>query len=238
MEVYISINGVLRNFLQKFEYHYNHYFINVDVEETEKVIFDYKITYPIQNDNLLKYFAFQSKDEYENFSFIEFPLELFGHASPSYQNVILDLNRLVYNYSGITFTVVGLNELGKAKSSSLFFLAKNRFLGNNIKFIKSENIIDEWKKCDIWITDDEEIINKTPKNKISIKFNTEYNKHFNSDIEINNLTKIDELCLKSLEKPTTLMSMKLLGNAVLNILQKTIKMMTTLLQKLKMRKQY
>ena len=238
MEIYISINGVLRNFVQKFEYHYNDYFLNSDIDDSQDDIFEYKINYPIENDNILNSFTFQSREEYENFTFIEFPLEIFGHASPSYPNVIIDLNKLIYTYSGDTFTVVGLNELGKAKSSSLSFLAKNRFLGNNIKFIKSANINEEWKKCDIWITDDLEIINKCPKNKKVIKFNTDYNKHFNSDIEINNLTKFDELCLISLEKPTTSISMKSLGDAVLNIYRKILMQIKTLQQKTKTGKQY
>jgi hypothetical protein len=137
MEIYISINGVLRNFIQKFDYHYQNYFLNSDmIEDEEQETFEYAIKHPIQNDNLLKYYIFQSKEEYENFCFIEFPLEIFGHASTSYMGVVTDLNNLVYKYKDVNFTIVGLDEFGKAKSSTLFFLSKNGFLGNNIKFIK------------------------------------------------------------------------------------------------------
>ena len=134
-------------------------------------------------------------------------------CSSSYPSVIYDLNKAIYDNPDVNFTVVGLDELAKAKSSTLFFLSKNGFLGNNIKFIKSKDIDDEWKKCGIWITDSEEIIDKCPKNKKSIKFNTDYNQHFSNDIEINDLTKINELCLKSWGKTTTSILTRLLTSA-------------------------
>ena len=59
MEVYISINGVLRNLIQKFEYHYENNFLESDIEVEEDVEpFDYRVTIPIRNDNLMNYFAF------------------------------------------------------------------------------------------------------------------------------------------------------------------------------------
>lgn len=211
MEVYISINGVLRNLIQKFEYHYNYHFLETDPDSPEsESAFDYRINYPIQNDRLMGHFTFQSVEEYNDFLYIEFPLEIFGHSVISYPAAMYDLNKIIYENPNINFTVVGLDELGKAKSSTLFFLSKNSFLGNNIKFISSKNIDKEWNKCDIWITDNHEIIRKCPDNKKVVKYNTDYNKHFTHSIEINNLTKINELCLKSLGKTTTLMLTRLL----------------------------
>lgn len=211
MEIYISIDGVLRNFIQKFDYHYRNYFLDSEmIENEDEQTFDYRIDYPVKNDNILNYYTFQSKEEFENFCFIEFPLEIFGHAGISYPGIMTELNNLIYKNKHINFTVVGLDEFAKAKSSTLFFLSKNAFLGDNIKFIKSEDINKEWKKCDVWITDNEQIINKRPKNKISVKFITEYNEYLYDDIEINKLTQIDELCLKSWEKSTTSMLMRLL----------------------------
>jgi len=221
MEVYISINGVLRNFIQKFEYHYNEYYLETEVEKNQNLIkkhedydlepgieenqdiddgFEYRINYPVKNDNILNHYIFQSKEEYSHFCFIEFPLEIFGHAGLSYSTAISDLNKVIYENKNINFTIVGLDELGKAKPSTLFFLSKNQFFGNNIKFIRSEDIEKEWEKCDMWITDNKEIIDKCPENKTSVKFNTDYNQYFTNKIEINNLTKINELWSTSSEK--------------------------------------
>jgi hypothetical protein len=215
MEVYISINGVLRNLIQKFEYHYNYHFLETDPDESEiEKTFDYHINYPIRNDNLMNYYTFQSIEEYNDFLFIEYPLEIFGHAVISYPAAMYDLNKVIYEHPDINFTVVGIDELGKAKSSTLFFLSKNSFLGNNIKFISSKDIDKEWKKCNVWITDNYDIIQKCPENKTVVKFNTDYNVHFTHSNEINDLTKIYELCLKSSEKTITSMSTKLLKNVV------------------------
>jgi hypothetical protein len=218
MEVYVSINGVLRNLIQKFDFHYQDHFLDTDViidlngTQQETPPFEYKINYPIQNDNLLNHYLFESKEEYEYFLYIEFPLEIFGYAGVSYPTAISDLNKLIYSHyetnesfsssgsagsygfsetKNINFTVIGLDELGKSKSSTLFFLSKNGFLGNNIKFILSKDIDNEWKKCDMWITDNKDIIDRCPTDKKVIKFNTEYNQYFTHNIEINNLSKID-----------------------------------------------
>lgn len=194
MNVYISLDGVLRNTIEKLEYHYNDYFIESDAEVDES--FPYGIKTPIQNDNLLNYFAFQSTEEYENFLFIEYPLEVFGHAVPSYKAVFNDLNALIFNNPKIDFTIVGLDEKGKARPASLFFLSKNNFLGHNVKFVTTDKLDYEWKKCDIWITDNPEIIKKCPRRKKSIKFNTKYNEYISHKTQINNLTQINTKCLK------------------------------------------
>jgi hypothetical protein len=206
MEIYISMDGVLRNTIQKFDYHYNEAFFNSDViiEEEEKNDFEYGITEPIQNDNLLNSYRFQSKEEFENFIFIEYPIEIFGHAGLSYSTTFTDLHKLLFDNPDHNFTLVGLDELGKAKPASLFFLSKNGFLGNNIKFIRSVDIKDHWNNCDMWITDSKNILDMCPENKIAIKFNTTYNQYFTYNKEISKLIEIQEIWLKSLENRTTL----------------------------------
>lgn len=206
MEIYISIDGVLRNTIQKFDYHYNEAYFNSDViiEEEEKNDFEYGVTEPIQNDNLLNSYKFQSKEEFENFIFIEYPIEIFGHAGLSYSTTFTDLHKILFDNPEHNFTLVGLDELGKAKPASLFFLSKNGFLGNNIKFIKSMDIKDQWNNCDMWITDSKNILDMCPENKIAIKFNTTYNQYFTYNKEITKLIEIQEIWLKSLENRTTL----------------------------------
>jgi hypothetical protein len=200
MEIFISIDGVLRNIIQKFDYHYQDYFIDTEVEEgDERESFEYGKEGKIQNDNLLNYYKFQSKEEFENFVFIDYPIEIFGHATNSYQNVFLEFNKFVYENKEHNITLVGLDELGKAKSATLFYLSRNGCMSNNIKFITSSDISNLWNKCDLWITDNKKIIDACPKNKKAIKFNTTYNEYFTNKLEINKLTEIDKLWLKSSE---------------------------------------
>ena len=51
MEIFISINGVLRNLIQKFDYHYHDYFLSSELEEEEET-FEYGKEGKVQNDNL------------------------------------------------------------------------------------------------------------------------------------------------------------------------------------------
>ena len=140
--------------------------------------------------------------------FIEYPIEIFGHAGLSYSTTFTDLHKILFDNSEHNFTLIGLDELGKAKPATLFFLSKNGFLGNNIKFIRTKDIEDSWNKCDVWITDNKKIIDLIPENKTGIKFNTTYNQFFTNPKEISKLTEINEPWLKSLEKTTTLTLME------------------------------
>lgn len=217
MEIYISIDGVLRNTIQKFDYHYKDFYldreeeptktlINDDGEEGEQVFiepFNYGIDGEVKNDDFMKYYRFQSVGEFNNFLYIEYPIEIFGHAGVSYPTAMSDLNKLIYENSEHNFTLVGINNLNKAKSASLFFLSKNGCLVNNIKFIPQEKIDILWNNCDIWITDDKRVIDSCPKQKIAVKFNTNYNDYFTHEHEINKLQKIEETWLTFLEKITT-----------------------------------
>ena len=199
MKINISIDGVLRNFLQKYEFHYGDYFFNTEVVNNDET-FEYGLNRPIHTIND---FRFQSKDEQNNFMYIEFPLEIYGYAGLTTTTSISDLNKLIYESKNDEISLIGLNEFGKAKPSTLFFLSKNGFLGNNIKFITTEDIKKEWKKCNIWVTDNEDILSKCPKNKHGIKFNTINNNHFTYKNEINQINEIKEICLKFSEKSIT-----------------------------------
>jgi hypothetical protein len=204
MEIFISIDGVIRNTIQKFDYHYNDAYLADDVKLESN--FEYGVIEPIQNDNLLDSYKFESKEESDYFLFIEYPIEIFGHAGLSYSTTFSDLHKIIYENPNHNFTLIGLDELGKAKPATLFFLSKNGFLGNNIKFIKSDEIENNWNKCDVWITDNKNILDLCPEDKEAIKFNTTYNQHFTNKKEISKLTEIQEPWLNSLEKTTTLIS--------------------------------
>jgi hypothetical protein len=206
MEIYISIDGVLRNTIQKFDYHYQDAYLNSDIEGEES--FGYNIEGNIQNDNLLNHYKFQSQEEFEYFMFIEYPIEIFGHAGLSYSTTFSELHKIIFDNKDHNFTLIGLDELGKAKPATLFFLSKNGFLGSNIKFSRAENITTLWEQCDMWITDNKKIIDACPENKIAYKFNTTYNQYFTNNKEITKLSEITELWSNSLENTTTLISME------------------------------
>ena len=54
MEIFISIDGVIRNTIQKFDYHYNDAYLDSELEEGNT--FEYNKIGEVQNDNLLNYY--------------------------------------------------------------------------------------------------------------------------------------------------------------------------------------
>ena len=201
MEIFVNIDGVLRNTLQKFDYHYKDYFLNTDADSQET--FEYGINGQATIENILDTYKFQSEDEYLKFLYFDFPIEIFGHAGLSYNHASTDFNTMVFENKDTNFTLVGLNEKGKAKPSTLFFLSRNGVICDNIKFSTIENIDELWSKCDLWITDDKRIVDKCPENKKVIKFNTFYNNHFTNKIEISKLSEIEKKWLNYSENDTT-----------------------------------
>jgi len=212
MEIFITIDGVLRNTLQKFDTQYREYYLESDPEDKEET-FVYDVTGQSTFDTILDFYKFQSKEEYMKFLYFEFPVEIFGHATLSYPLAATDFNKLFYDYPDINFTIIGLNEKGKAKPATLFFLSKVGIICDNIRFSTIDNIKKLWKECDVWITDDKRIIDACPKyrfeeKKYPIKFNTIYNNHFTNKREINKLSEIDKTWKKSLEKTISSTSME------------------------------
>lgn len=219
MEIYVSIDGVLRNTLQKFDYHYRDYFLNTETESEET--FDYSVKdNPTSIKNILNTYNFHSEEEFKKFLYFDFPIEIFGHAGLSYSQAATEFNTLIFDNPDITFTLIGLSEKGKAKPSTLFFLSRNGILCDNVKFSTYENIDELWKNCDVWITDDEHVISRCPKNKLSIKFNTYYNNHFTNKTEINKLNEIKKEWLNYSEKTITSTLKQLLKNVKQVILSK------------------
>ena len=187
MNIYISIDGVLRNFVNRFHYHYEQAYI--DVEETEDN-FEYKVIEPITNKTLSDHFIFQSKEQEEYFEYIEYPMELYGHSPVSYNGVNNELNKLVYDNKEHTITLVGLDELGKARPATFFFLSRNGMMVNNVKFILSSELEKEWENVDMWITDSQKILDTKPEGKRIFLFETPYNSYIESE---NKITKLNEI---------------------------------------------
>ena len=187
MNIYISIDGVLRNFVNRFHYHYEQAYI--DVEETEDN-FEYKVIEPITNKTLSDHFIFQSKEQEEYFEYIEYPMELYGHSPVSYNGVNNELNKLVYDNKEHNITLVGLDELGKARPATFFFLSRNGMMVNNVKFILSSELEKEWENVDMWITDSQKILDTKPEGKRIVLFETPYNYYIESE---NKITKLNEI---------------------------------------------
>jgi len=182
MKIGISIDGVVRDFITKFELVYDKYF-PVSDEDT-------LIERDINTLNLLDHFAFSGgTTELNKFMYVDAALEIFGHAGETKLNSVEHLNQLhnIIEDMGHIPIVIS-RELNNSKPSTLFFLSKLSAKINNIIFVRDYE--KKWDHVDILITANPHILDMKPKGKISIKVINGYNKNNFSDFTIVDLKEL------------------------------------------------
>ena len=123
MKIGIEINGVLRDTIGKIKSTYEKFLIGSEDENSEST-FNYSISEPIDSLDLKNHFSFQSDDEYYEFLYEEFPMEIFGHSMSSEMNTFNDFNSFYIDNRDKHQIYIISDEIGKSKPSTLFFLAK------------------------------------------------------------------------------------------------------------------
>jgi hypothetical protein len=177
MVISVSINGVLRDILSRFEDVYNKYF--EDGVKSE-----------VLTPDLLGYTHFETPEDLFEFMYEESPMEVFGQAKETSMNVMTHLTDLYKEMPvGYRLRVVG-DDLGRAKSSTLWFLAKYGCSCDEISFYNTTTINELWEKTDLFITTDLDIINSKPKDKSLIIVDKVYNTDLVCNLRINNLKDI------------------------------------------------
>ena len=86
--------------------------------------------------------------------------------------------------------------MGKSKPSSLFFLSKFGCQLEKVKFYSNVTINSMWNEIDVLLTSNPTLLLEKPKDKIVIKYNTNYNKNVDCEHEISTLKGFDEVLQK------------------------------------------
>ena len=182
MKIGISINGVIRDFIGKFELVYDKYFPGEEGEE--------KVIRNINSLNLLEHFEFSGgTTDLNKFMYVESALEIFGHAPEIKLNAVEHLNQLHNLIEDMGHTPIIISkELNNSKPSTLFFLSKLSCKVNTIKFVR--NYSDKWEHVDVLITASPDTLLSKPLDKVSIKVINTYNKMCNSDYTIVDLKEL------------------------------------------------
>ena len=127
MIISVSINGVLRDILGRFESVYNKYH-----EEG--------VNSEVITPDLIKYTHFELPEELYKFIYEESSMEIFGQAKEIKQHVITHLTSLYKSMpKDYKLRIVG-DDLGRAKSSTLWFLAKYGTSCDEISFYNSKTV--------------------------------------------------------------------------------------------------
>jgi len=188
MKIGITIDGVVRDFITKFELVYDKYYPIIDEETGENKI----IERDIKDLELLKWFKFTGgTKELNNFMYVDASLEIFGHAGEVKLNSVEHLNQLHNMIEDMGHTPIILSkELNNSKPATLFFLSKLSCKVNTIKFVRDYK--DKWNYIDVLVTASPETLMSKPLEKTSIKVINTYNKNCNSDYTIVDLKELIE----------------------------------------------
>jgi hypothetical protein len=123
-------------------------------------------------------------------------MEIFGHSQSTEYSTFNDLNELYLNLRDNHDILIVSDEMGKSKPASLFFLSKFGCLVEKVKFYSNSTINSMWDEIDVLLTANPTLLLEKPKDKIVVKFNTNYNKNVSSEYEINSLKEFDEILEK------------------------------------------
>jgi|TARA_B100000700_G_scaffold331302_1_gene462992 hypothetical protein len=179
MNIYITLNDVLRDTFGKMKEVYEKYTKKEAVE-------------PITNMNLKEFFEFEEEDGLKEFLYIEASMEIFGAAKEKEKNCFSFLHEFFKDFPDSKITLLS-DELGKGKAATLWFLAKYGCCVDKILFYKLEDLSVLCEEADYFITADPNILKNTAGNKKTIKLITEYNKTIKADFEIDKFSDIKNI---------------------------------------------
>ena len=209
----IEINGVLRDTISKFIQLYEKNMIEENETEnnlksfdvdmsgnTDLVIEEENFKYEIKNEvtslNLMNHFSFRNEDELYSFTYEDFAMQIFGHAGSSETFTFNDLNEIYLKYRDNNELLIVSDEMGRSKPASLFFLSKFGCQLEKVKFYSNTTINSMWDEVDVLLTSNPNLILEKPKDKVVVKYITNYNKNIKSDYEIEKLKDFDEVLQK------------------------------------------
>ena len=207
MKIGIDVNGVLRDTLGKFDQLYEKHLIekqsdevlgqtyeidmsgNTSLIESGVESFEYKKISDVTSLNLQNHYSFKNDEELFSFLYEEYAMELFGHAPSTEMTSFNMLNDLYYELRDENELTIVSNEIGKSKPSTLFFLSKFGCLIEKVFFFSEVTKNNMWKEVDILLTANPDLLLEKPQDKIVVKYNTIYNKHIESEHEVNSLSE-------------------------------------------------
>jgi len=211
MRIGIEINGVLRDTIGKFTQLYEKHMIEEEEHDgktfeldmsgnTEEMSssdhFEYKILSDVTSLNLMNHFNFNDEDELYKFMYEDFAMQIFGHAGSTETFTFNVLNDTYLKYRDNNELLIVSDEMGRSKPSSLFFLSKFGCQLEKVKFYSNTTINSMWNEIDVLLTSNPNLLLEKPKDKIVVKYNTNYNKNVDCEYEISSLKEFDEVLQK------------------------------------------
>ena len=138
MKFAFDTDEVLRDTISKMKATYEKFFIEDYVSEEGEEEFEYKIIEPITSHKFSEHFLFPSDDDYINFMYLDFPMNIFGHSPSMSSNTFNTFSEIQKNVLSKRdkLSVIGMG-VAKIKPASLFFYSKYGMEVDNIQFYNS-----------------------------------------------------------------------------------------------------
>jgi len=193
MKIAFDVNGVLRDTFLKAEQVYQRFMIDDYIVEEGEDKFDYELNLPVTSMNLIDHFKFRNTDDLYDFFYVDFPMQIFGHAPSVSANTFTILNEIYQQLRDDHEIYVISDEIQKSKPATLFFISKYGCLIENYMFYSKVSFDKVWETFDIIITSSPEILDSKPKGKKTVKFLTTYNENESSDYTIFSLEEFTNL---------------------------------------------
>jgi len=128
-----------------------------------------------------------------DFFYVDFPMNIFGHAPSVTANTFNTLNEVYEDLRDNHEISVISDEIQKSKPATLFFLSKYGCLVEKIVFYSKITMDDVLSEYDVIITSNPDILTDENYDLIKVKFNTTYNTNIKVNYEINKLDEFKEL---------------------------------------------
>ena len=205
MIVGITINNILRDHISKLKDLYEFEFEKEAIEPINP--FDLSKSFPdiegdvdepeFKDDQEIE-FTENKKDtsfNLDRFMYEDACFEVFGRTDETIPGIIKQISDFS-NKNKINIILLN-NESQRSKSATLFFLSENYYNLDQIVFPKKWK--DFWSNCDVLVTDNPKLLKTKPKDKVSIKYQNEFNIDIKSDYTIINTEELFKL-LKKLNK--------------------------------------
>lgn len=208
MRIAIDLNGVIRDTFLKSEQIYTKYFLEessneinsyYDSEKEEWVSklegdeFQYELNLPVTSMNLIEHFKFKTPEDLYDFFYLDFPMQIFGHAPSISGNTFNVLNDFYIDFRDENEITIISDEIGKSKPATLFFLSKYGCLIENIKFYSKVTIDKLYDNFDIIVTSNPDLLSLDSKDKKIIKVETSYNINEKSDFTIKSIDELSSI---------------------------------------------
>ena len=170
MRISIDTNGVLRDTLGKAEVVYQKFLIDENIDNEDE--FEYKLNLPVTSMTLTDHFVFKTEEDLFEFLYVDFPMNIFGHAGSIENNSFNTLNDIYRDLRNDHELMVVSDEIEKSKPATLFFLSKFGCLIEKIKFFSKITEDTLWDETDILLTANPNLILTKPEGKIVVKYKT------------------------------------------------------------------